>query len=112
MGTVTMNATQLPAVSVVIAAVADERWPQLCDAIESVRAQTAPAVEIIVVIDHNPDLLGRARREFTDCRVIANAGARGASGARNAGAACCQGEIIAFLDDDARSSETWLAGPG
>jgi hypothetical protein len=55
--------TRLPAVSVVIAAFADERWDQLCEPIESVRSQTAPALETVVVIDHNPALLARARRE-------------------------------------------------
>jgi hypothetical protein len=109
MSTAAKNGIRLPAVSVVIAAFADERWNQLCDAIESVREQTAPVLETVVVIDHNPGLLARARCEFTDCTFIANAGARGASGARNTGAAACQGEIIAFLDDDARSSEHWLA---
>ena len=109
MSTVAKNETRLPAVSVVIAAFADERWTQLCDAIESVRAQTTPALETVLVIDHNPALLARAPREFTDCTVIANTGARGASGARNTGAASCHGEIIAFLDDDARSSACWLS---
>ena len=109
MSTVANSGIRLPAVSVVIAAFADDRWNQLCDAIGSVRSQTAPVLETVVVIDHNPGLLARARREFTDCTVIANNRARGASGARNAGAAACQGEIIAFLDDDARSSEHWLA---
>jgi len=109
MSTGTSSGPQLPAVSVVIAAFADERWDQLCDAIESVRTQTAPALETVVVIDHNPGLLARAQRTFTDCLVIANSGARGASGARNTGAAACHGEIIAFLDDDARSTDHWLA---
>ena len=109
MGTVAKNGIRLPAVSVVIAAFADERWTQLCDAIESVREQTSPALETVVVIDHNPALLARARREFTECTVIANTAARGASGARNTGAASCHGEIIAFLDDDARSSACWLS---
>jgi glycosyltransferase involved in cell wall biosynthesis len=109
MSTLANSRTRLPAVSVVIAAFADERWNQLCDAIESVRSQTAPVLETVVVIDHNPALLASARREFTDCLVIANTGARGASGARNTGAASCHGEIVAFLDDDARSSECWLA---
>jgi hypothetical protein len=109
MSTVAKSGTRLPAVSVVIAAFADERWDQLCDAIESIRVQTAPVLETIVVIDHNPGLLARARREFTDCTVIANTASRGASGARNTGAAACRGEIVAFLDDDARSSEHWLA---
>jgi glycosyltransferase involved in cell wall biosynthesis len=95
-------------VSVVIAAYADERWNQLCGAVESVRSQTAPVLETVVAVDHNPALLARARREFADCTVIANTGSRGASGARNTGAAYCHGEIIAFLDDDARSSANWL----
>ena len=99
----------MPTVSVVIAAYADERWTQLCDAVESVRSQTAPVLETIVVVDHNPALLACARREFADCTVIANTGSRGASGARNTGVASCQGEIVAFLDDDARSTAHWLA---
>ena len=102
------TATRLPTVSVVIAAYADERWAQLCDAVESVGAQPVPVMETVVVIDHNPALLARARREFPGCIVIENTGSRGASGARNAGAVHCRGEIIAFLDDDARASAHWL----
>ena len=60
MSTVAKNGVRLPAASVVIAAFADERWTQLCDAIESVREQTAPVLETVVVIDHNPTLLARA----------------------------------------------------
>jgi GT2 family glycosyltransferase len=100
--------TRLPTVSVVIAAYADERWDQICDAVESVRAQATPVLDTILVVDHNPQLLARARREFTDCTVLANTGPCGASGARNAGAAYGRGEIIAFLDDDARASAQWL----
>jgi GT2 family glycosyltransferase len=102
------SVTRLPSVSVVIAAYADERWGQLCDAVESVRAQPTPVLETVLVIDHNPALLARSRREFADCTVIANTGSRGASGARNAGAVYCRGEVIAFLDDDARASAHWL----
>ena len=110
MSTAANSGTRLPAVSVVIAAFADERWNQLCDAIESVRSQTAPVLETVVVVDHNPALLARARHEFADCTVMANTGSRGASGARNTGAASCHGEIVAFLDDDARSSASLAGG--
>lgn len=98
-------------VSVVIAAFADDRWEQLRAAVASVAAQSRPALETIVVIDHNPGLLDLARRELAPCgaRVISNDGARGASGARNAGVAASGGDIIAFLDDDARASSDWLA---
>jgi glycosyltransferase involved in cell wall biosynthesis len=98
-----------PSVSVVIAAFSSDRWTQLRDAVASVGAQRRPALETIVVVDHNPELLGRARRELTDAVVIPNAGHRGASGARNTGVARSLGEVVAFLDDDACATPEWLA---
>jgi hypothetical protein len=89
-----------PSVSVVIAAFSSDRWTQLREAVASVGAQHRPALETIVVIDHNPELLGRARRELTDAVVLPNAGQRGASGARNTGVARSCGEVVAFLDVD------------
>jgi glycosyltransferase involved in cell wall biosynthesis len=47
-------------VSVVIAAYSSGRWTQLRDAVASAGAQDRPALETIVVVDHNPKLLGRA----------------------------------------------------
>jgi glycosyltransferase involved in cell wall biosynthesis len=96
-----------PTVSVVIAAFSSERWDYLREAVASVAAQTRAPLETIVVIDHNPDLLKRARRELAAV-VIPNAGARGASGARNTGVAHSHGEVVAFLDDDAAATSTWL----
>ena len=96
-----------PTISVVIAAFSSERWDYLRAAVASVAAQASPALETIVVIDHNPDLLARARRELA-AAVRPNAGARGASGARNTGVAHSRGEIVAFLDDDAAATSGWL----
>jgi glycosyltransferase involved in cell wall biosynthesis len=104
--------TTRPTASVVIAAFSSDRWQNLREAVASVAAQTRPALETIVVIDHNPDLLARARRELDDgighVMVIPNAGARGASGARNAGVARGRGDVVVFLDDDARATSNWL----
>jgi hypothetical protein len=97
-----------PSVSVVIAAYSSERWPQLRGAVASVGVQHRKALETIVVIDHNPELLDRARRELTDAVVIPNSGQRGASGARNTGVARSSGEVVAFLDDDACATPEWL----
>lgn len=96
-------------VSVIIAAYSSKRWRYLRDAVASVREQTRPALETIVVVDHNPDLLALARRELPGVTVLANTGARGASGARNTGVAASRGDVVAFLDDDARASSGWLA---
>src|ERR1017187_570959 len=99
-----------PTVSVVIAAFATERWNDIREAVASVKAQSVPALETIVVIDHNPALFDRAKRELGDALVIPNTGSRGASGARNTGVAASRGEVVAFLDDDAVASPTWLEG--
>jgi glycosyltransferase involved in cell wall biosynthesis len=98
----------LPSVSVVIAAYALERWNDLRRAVASVHAQAVPVLETIVVIDHQPELLARARRELPGVTVLANQGVPGASAARNTGVAASRGEIVAFLDDDAVASPNWL----
>ena len=60
------------------------------------------------MIDHNDALLQRAREGFPEVRVEPNTRGRGASGARNTACDLARGEILAFLDDDAHATETWL----
>jgi GT2 family glycosyltransferase len=97
-----------PSVSVVIPACSMDRWDSLREAVASVRAQTVQVLETVVVIDHHRELKAKAASELPGVTVIANAGIRGASGARNAGAAASRGEMLAFLDDDAIASANWL----
>jgi hypothetical protein len=95
-------------VSVVICAYTLDRWFFLCDAINSVQAQTSPALEIILVVDHNDELLVQARRELHAADVRANWHTPGLSGARNCGVLAAKGDVVAFLDDDAVASQDWL----
>ncbi len=95
-------------VSVVICAYTEERWDDLLAAVTSVRKQTLPPREIIVVIDHCPSLLKRVRDAIPDVITTENMEASGLRGARNAGIAIAQGQIIAFLDDDAVAIPEWL----
>ncbi|GAB1691030.1 glycosyltransferase family 2 protein [Krasilnikovia sp. M28-CT-15] len=95
-------------VSVVICAYTMERWADIIGAVESVRAQTHPADEVILVVDHNPELAAAAHAAFPDVRVIGNEEDRGLSGARNTGIGEARGDIVAFLDDDAAAGPTWL----
>jgi GT2 family glycosyltransferase len=95
-------------VSVVICAYTAERWTDLEAAIQSVRAQTAPAAELIVVADHNASLAARARDAHPEVRVLENRHARGLSGARNTGVEAATGDVVAFLDDDAVAAPDWL----
>jgi glycosyltransferase involved in cell wall biosynthesis len=97
------------AVSVIICAHTEERWQDLVAAVASVRQQTLAPQEIIVVIDHNPQLFEQAQAYFSGVMVIENAEPRGLSGARNSGVVQSHGQVIAFLDDDAIAVPDWLA---
>ena len=94
--------------SVVICAYSDDRWFDLEHAVASVRAQTRPALETVVVVDHNPALLARVRSELAGVRSVPNGGERGLSGARNSGIDAARGDVVAFLDDDAAAADEWL----
>ncbi len=95
-------------VSVIICTYASERWDDLAASVDSVRRQSVLPHEIIVVVDHNPDLLARARRSLCAAVIVENPGEKGTSGARNAGLKIAKGRLIAFLDDDAVADFHWL----
>ncbi|MFI1335799.1 glycosyltransferase family 2 protein [Streptomyces sp. NPDC020845] len=112
--------------SVVICVYTEERWDDILAAVDSVRGQSLPAHETLLVVDHNPALLRRLAAYYGDggpgaegredvrvrvrvrVRVLANAGPRGLSAGRNTGIAASTGEVIAFLDDDAVAERDWL----
>ena len=95
-------------VSIVICVYTLDRWDDIADAIVSARTQTLPALEIIVVVDHNPELRDRLTKTFSDITIIDNQFTRGLSGARNTGISLARGKIVAFLDDDAIADRNWL----
>ncbi|UGY90569.1 glycosyltransferase family 2 protein [Streptomyces gobiensis] len=98
-------------ISVVICVYTEDRWGDILAAVDSVRAQSLPALETLLVVDHHPTLLERLAREYKEVeevRVLANAGPRGLSAGRNTGIAESSGDIIAFLDDDAVAERDWL----
>src|SRR4051794_38252019 len=86
--------------SVIVAAYDSGRWSDTCEALRSLARQTRPPDEIVLVIDHNSDLLERAQAALPHLTVIGNSGVRGASGARNTGVRASTSDIVAFLDDD------------
>jgi GT2 family glycosyltransferase len=97
-----------PEVSVIICAYTERRWHDTLAAVASVAAQSLPALETIVVVDYNPSLFERLTSALPDVTVAANREAPGLSGGKNTGIALAQGDIIAFLDDDAVAAPDWL----
>lgn len=98
--------------SVVICAYTEKRWDDTLEAIASLFYSDAPPLEVVLVIDHNPDLFHRFLQHFDGVdvvTVIENQNIRGLSGARNSGINVCKGELIGFLDDDAVADPDWVA---
>jgi glycosyltransferase involved in cell wall biosynthesis len=95
--------------SVVICTYTEERWERLTLAIESALEQSQRPDEVLVVVDHNPDLLRRIESERLPVQPVPNRGPRGLSAARNTGLAEAAGDVIVYLDDDAAAEPGWLA---
>lgn len=85
-----------PSVSVVVPAYNASRF--LADAVSSVRRQTVPAAELILVDDGSSDRTAETASAL-GARVLSILHA-GVAVARNAGVAASSGEFIAFLDAD------------
>ena len=72
----------------------------LARAVESVRTQSWPAHEIIVVDDGSTDSTVEIARQYGDAVRLIQQPNSGVSVARNAGAAAATGDWLAFLDAD------------
>ncbi len=94
--------------SIIVCAYTEQRWDDLVAALAGLDQQTVPITQRILVIDHNPLLLERARATFPTVSVIANREQRGLSGARNTGIAHATGDIVLFMDEDAVPEKDWL----
>lgn len=86
----------------------------LREALESVRSQTQPPAEIIVVSDVKDDEAREVCESFVSGASASiqyferDEGGAGASASRNYGARLARSGTLAFLDDDDRWSETFL----
>jgi len=77
--------------------------PELKDCLISIYAQEYPAYEIIVVSSVKPE------SSSNKIRWVRDPGNIGLSAARNMGIAEASGDIVAFIDDDAKAEPCWLS---
>jgi GT2 family glycosyltransferase len=105
-----------PRISAVVCVYTMERWTEIELAVESLLSQQVAPLEILVVVDHNDELLAKAIERFSSegtrnhipVHVVPSEGTRGLSGARNTGVELSRGEVVAFLDDDAWADDSWI----
>lgn len=104
------NAAGSPTYAVVICCYTEQRWDDTLRAVRSAQDQQPPPRELIVVVDHNPDLQARLSAALPGVMVVANGNQQGLSGARNSGVEVASSDVMVFLDDDAAARPGWLAG--
>lgn len=97
-----------PSISVVICTHDEKRYEEVVEAVRSIERQTYPALESMVVVDHNPALCERLRAAYPQLTVLENNGPQGAPSSKNTGALIASGDVVAFLDDDAVAADDWL----
>lgn len=96
-------------VSAVVCAYTDARRELLDNSIEAILAQLGAEDQLVVVIDFNDKLLDRISAQYgSRAKVVPNTNERGICGARNSGIEASNGEVVAFVDDDAQVQPGWL----
>jgi len=97
--------TEIP-VSVIICTY--NRGKYLARCLESIKKQTYSNYEIIVVNGPSTDNTDTILQRYDDIKIISQKTLNGLSYARNLGIVSSNGDIIAFIDDDAVADEKWL----
>lgn len=101
---------------VIICTYTEARWDLLVRSVNSVLEQRVAPGRLIVVVDHNDDLLARCRARWSSGStessvpiiICPNRFAGRLGSARNTGLLLANADVVAFLDDDAAADVDWL----
>jgi glycosyltransferase involved in cell wall biosynthesis len=100
-----------PLISIIVPSYTITRLKDLLALLISIKAQTYPHIETIIVIEHSVMLTDRIKafaRSNPEMKIkIVFIDTTGATSARNLGISYAEGEYLAFIDDDAKLSPEW-----
>lgn len=101
-----------PLLSIIITSYTTERIGDTFELLNSVKAQTYSNLETIFVAERSVELLNKVKsyaseKDALNLKVVFNDGEAGLSAARNLGIKEAEGNIIAFVDDDALLFPDW-----
>lgn len=99
-------------VSVVICTYLPELFNDFKDAAESVLDQDYEDVELVVVVDGNKEAYVLIEEEYGDndrVKIHLNEENLGLSASRNKGIELSEGDVVAFMDDDAVADRDWIS---
>ena len=101
-------------VSVVVCTYAMDRYDSFSATVESLLRQTHEPLELVLVVDGNPDVFERVCGDFANEGSVEsvvlhdNDENQGISYSRTKGGELASGEVVAFIDDDAVAKEDWV----
>jgi len=101
-------------VSVIVATYLPEMFEHFRECVESLLHQSYKNIEIIVVVDGDEEYCKSIMNRFSNLiergviRVYLNEKNLGLAESRNRGVKLTNGDIIAFIDDDAVADERWI----
>ena len=98
-------------VSVVVPTYSLDRYPDFCECVDALLAQTYDDVEIVVIVDGNETVYERVCEDYGDEENVVsylNHDDAGPLSRANMGAIQASGEVVALTDDDAVPQKDWV----
>jgi glycosyltransferase involved in cell wall biosynthesis len=102
-----------PKVSIITSCYTSERLSDIQHLIDSMAVQTSKNFETLIVAERSLDLKNKieiyvAEKHLFGVKVLFNEGPHGISAARNLAINQAEGDILAFVDDDAVLNDHWV----
>jgi GT2 family glycosyltransferase len=98
-------------VSIIVCTHSLDDFQNLTEAVDSLLNQTYKEIEIIIVVDGNQELyekIVKVHKTHGNIKIMVTEESLGAFGAGNVGIEAAQGDVVAFLDDDAVAEGGWV----